>query len=608
MKRIILALLLLAGGADARAQTIIQAGPWGSGHVPVYSGPGSSVPFVIDSGPAGGNGNVNQGVSEMLMVQPATPTGPNGTNWCDYDKNPATTTTGYHYLCLSPNAGGGGAIVFGAGGGASPLPLTAIVNGVTTQIGGGSAGTIAFPAAVAGTTNSGGIPYFSDFVTLSSSGTLAANSIILGGGSGGPPATTTTGAGVVTAIGNDANTTGGLPTVIGSIATNDCLIWGPGIKDGGGGGCGGGGLVVGTSPVTSGSSGFVLYNNAGVLGNLPVTGTPGNVVLSTSPTLVTPNLGTPSAIVLTSATGLPISSGVTGLGTSVAGILGNAANASGGFPALAANPTAGHLLAWSSIGIVDGGATGGITVGSTVISGGSNGNVLYDNSGTVGELPSLPIPVNAQVGTTYTVATPDNSTLVTFSNASAVAVTLPQATGSFGAGFNFCAQNLNTGAVTITPNTSTINGGSTIVLLQNQGVCIVSDGTNYQIQGNWTGQGTANQILTINAAGTGYAWTSAPTVRAVISGVTAPTDGSGACTASSIVGGSSGGKFVTTTGCSANALKLNLATAPNGWACTASDNTTPADLLPQTGFTVSQVTFTGTTVNADVITYQCTGF
>jgi hypothetical protein len=41
------------------------------------------------------------------------------------------------------------------------------------------------------------------------------------------------------------------------------------------------------------------------------TGT-GNVVLSTSPTLITPALGTPSAVVLTSATGLPLTTGVTG--------------------------------------------------------------------------------------------------------------------------------------------------------------------------------------------------------------------------------------------------------------------------------------------------------
>jgi hypothetical protein len=47
----------------------------------------------------------------------------------------------------------------------------------------------------------------------------------------------------------------------------------------------------------------------------------GNNVLSNSPTLVTPALGTPSAAVLTNATGLPISTGVSGLGSGIATFL-----------------------------------------------------------------------------------------------------------------------------------------------------------------------------------------------------------------------------------------------------------------------------------------------
>jgi len=61
----------------------------------------------------------------------------------------------------------------------------------------------------------------------------------------------------------------------------------------------------------------VLQGGTGVTTS---TGT-GNVVLSTSPTLVTPLLGTPTSGVATNLTGLPISTGVSGLGTGVATLL-----------------------------------------------------------------------------------------------------------------------------------------------------------------------------------------------------------------------------------------------------------------------------------------------
>lgn len=52
---------------------------------------------------------------------------------------------------------------------------------------------------------------------------------------------------------------------------------------------------------------------------------------SASPTLVTPNLGTPSAGVLTSATGLPVSTGLAGAGTGVLTALGVNVGSAGAF-------------------------------------------------------------------------------------------------------------------------------------------------------------------------------------------------------------------------------------------------------------------------------------
>lgn len=71
------------------------------------------------------------------------------------------------------------------------------------------------------------------------------------------------------------------------------------------------GLTASQSVQTDASKNLISVANTGT----------GSNVLATSPTLVTPALGTPSAGVLTSCTGLPISTGVTGLGTGVATFL-----------------------------------------------------------------------------------------------------------------------------------------------------------------------------------------------------------------------------------------------------------------------------------------------
>lgn len=121
--------------------------------------------------------------------------------------------------------------------------------------------------------------------------------------------------------------------------------------------------------------------------------------------------------------------------------------------------------------------------------------------------------VNAQTGTTYTFLNTDCGKLVTFSNASAVAATLPQAASASGGGgasglfmppCTISVINIGASVLTITPTTSTVGGNATLVLNTGQGATLVSDGANYQVMAgvaglvnsNWLGNSTVATTMT----------------------------------------------------------------------------------------------------------------
>lgn len=135
--RFAVVLALLAPSWAGAQTTPLQGGPWTPGHVPQYVGQGSSQPVIMDGGPAaGGAVGVNVGELGIVARSPTNVypsigqgTGAFGSIGCMYDA-PITNATGYHFLCLSPNATGNvGLLSFGAAGGASNINFDFNING-----------------------------------------------------------------------------------------------------------------------------------------------------------------------------------------------------------------------------------------------------------------------------------------------------------------------------------------------------------------------------------------------------------------------------------------------------------------------------------------------
>lgn len=107
--------------------------------------------------------------------------------------------------------------------------------------------------------------------------------------------------------------------------------------------------------------------------------------------------------------------------------------------------------------------------------------VSFTGSGNV--VGNVSMSVRAVTLTTDTIMATDCGGLITYTNASAVSVALPQAglAGNFLTGCPLTIRNYGTGTVTITPSTSTIGGNSSQAVSTGKACLAVSDGTNYQL-------------------------------------------------------------------------------------------------------------------------------
>ena len=196
--------------------------------------------------------------------------------------------------------------------------------------------------------------------------------------------------------------------------------------------------VAGTLAVGNGGTGITSFGTgvAGALGQ-NVSGS-GSIALTTSPVFTTPNLGTPSAVTLTNASGLPLSTGVTGTLPITSGGTGQT-TASAAFDALNPMTTLGDMI------------YEGAGPSATRLAIGTSGQVLTVSGG----IPSWSTPASGGVTTISfgsTGLTPSTAT----SGAVSVAGTLAIANGGTGStSTTYCSLTSN-----VTGTLPATNGGT----------------------------------------------------------------------------------------------------------------------------------------------------